>query len=247
MYFNMKRYYFGVVKRRFLFILLLFVPGLFLIVSASMPDRFQVKQVINIADNSPVALMSNPVGYRAFKELKKAPSAFFMNPYTLNKLTGAVLSGWSDRYGSMITESIRTCMSMSDAGEDKIQIIYYGTNREIGEILVGYYSERLIKKAIEGQVRSNNGAPGFKPALFGGIEIEELRALWRSDRLYPLIYSVLISIVLVFLLFGVLEWNDQSFKSERQIARYIGLPILGTVPDLNKVATLMQKEESTSI
>ncbi|MBU1169757.1 MAG: hypothetical protein KKD44_09365 [Proteobacteria bacterium] len=244
MNFNVKRYYYGIVKRRLLALVIFIIPAVFLIVSAIFPDRYTVVQNVTISEDSPVALLTNPVGFMAFKELNEDPSAFFLNAYALNKITGTLLSGWAEKYGPVMDDVIKTSMNMVLAGKNTVQISYFGKSREVGDILVSFYSDRLVKKALEGLVRSNNEGPGIMPDLSGGIEVYEIRAVWRPERLRPLIYCTMASIILVLILFGFLEWNDPSFKSERQIARYIGLPILGNVPDLNKVAALIRAEES---
>ncbi|GAB6094587.1 hypothetical protein JCM14469_08390 [Desulfatiferula olefinivorans] len=243
MYFNLKRYYYGIVKRRMLAWLILLIPAVFLVVSATLPDRYTVVQNVTVSADSPVALMTNPVGYMPFSELIEDPDSFFLNSYALNKLTGTFLSGWAEKYGPIIDDVIRTSMTMAFSGQNTVQIIYSGTSRDVGEILVSFYADRLVKKSLEGLVRSNNGSPDVTPDLSGDVDVYEIRALWRQERLMPLIYCTLASIVLVLILFGFLEWNDPAFKSERQIARYIGLPILGNVPDLNKVAALLQNRD----
>lgn len=242
MYFNIKRYYYGVVKRKLLLLLVLIIPTVYVIVSALLPDRFSVVQYIAVSEESPIALTTDPVGYKPFKDFVQDTEPFFMNSYALNRLAGTLLAGWAEKYGPVMDEVIKTTMSMDMYGKNRAQIRYYGKSREVGEILVTFYSDRLVNKALEGLVRSNNEAPAHKPELIGGIEVYELRAVWRSERIRPFIYCCVASFVLVLVLIGFLEWNDPSFKSERQIARYIGLPILGNIPDLNKVAMLIKSD-----
>lgn len=242
MYFNLKRYYYGILKRKTLLLLMLVIPVVYLIAAATIPDRYTVVQTVALSEDSPVALLTNPVGYMTFAELKRNPESFFLNSYAINKLTGTLLAGWAEKYGPVIDSVIRTSMTMTVSGKHTIQIGYYGRSREVGEILVTFYADRLVKKALEGIVRSNENMPEVKPELIGDVEFYEIKAYWRDERAKPLIFCTLASIILVLVLFGFLEWNDPSFKSERQIARYIGLPILGNVPDLNKVAALIHHE-----
>ena len=239
MYFNIKRYFYGIIKRRILALLVFVIPSGFLVVSAILPDRYSVVQNVTVSETSPIALMNNPVGVISFKELNTDPAAFFLNSYALTKLSGTVLSGWTEKYRSIMDDMIKSSMTMVSLGENTVQIRYYGKSRELGEILVTFYADRLVKKAMEGLVRSNTSGPGMKPELSGSVGIHELRSLWRSDRTIPLVLCFIVSLILVSILFGFLEWSDPSFKSERQIARYIGLPILGSIPDLNKVAALI--------
>lgn len=242
MYFNIKRYLYGMTKRKGIGLFILIIPMVFLIISAVIPDRYTVTQNIDITNDSPVALMTDPVGFMTFKELSLKPDAFFLNSYSLTKLTNDIMTGWAEKYGAVIGDMIKTSMGLTRLDGRTVQVVYTGTSREIGEILVRFYADRLVKKAHEGLARSNNSGSGNMPALSGSIEIREMKAIWRSDRLAPLSFCIGASVVLVLLLFGFLEWNDSSLKSERQIARYIGLPILGNIPDLNKVALVLDSK-----
>lgn len=245
MYFNIKRYYYGVLKRKILLLLVLVIPLFYLGVSAYLPDRYSVIQNVEVSENSPMALLTNPIGVMPLNDLMADSSSFFMNSYALNRLSGNLLSGWAEKYGPVLDQVIKHTMSMDYYGKNRVQIKYFGKSRDVGETLVSFYSERLVKKAVEGLVRSNIESPAIKPDLSGGIEVYEIRTLWRPERLLPFVMCCVASLVLVLVLLGFLEWNDPSFKSERQIARYIGLPILGTIPDINKVAGRIRDEKET--
>ena len=70
----------------------------------------------------------------------------------------------------------------------------------------------------------------------GNIEINAHRTLWRPERLVPLVLITFISLIGVLMVLVLLEWSDPSFKSERQVAQYLELPILGSLPNLNKIS-----------
>jgi len=242
MYFNIKRYLYGMAKRKWIGLFILIIPMVFLAMSAIIPDRYTVTQNVEITNDSPVALMTDPVGFMTFKQLSLEPESFFLNSYSFTKLTSDIMTGWAEKYGAIIGDMIKESMGLTRLDGRTVQIVYTGKSREIGEILVGFYADRLVKKANEGLIRSNTTEILGKPALSGSIEIREIKAMWRSDRMGPLLFCISASVVLVLLLFGFLEWNDSSLKSERQIARYIGLPILGNIPDLNKVALVLHSK-----
>lgn len=242
MYFNIKRYLYGMAKRKWIGLFILIIPMVFLVMSAIIPDRYTVTQNVEITNDAPVALMTDPVGFMTFKQLSLEPESFFLNSYSLTKLTNDIMTGWAEKYGAVIGDMIKESMGLIRLDGRTIQIVYTGKSREIGEILVEFYADRLVIKAQEGLTRSNTSEFLVKPALSGSIEIREMKAMWRSDRMGPLLYCIGASVVLVLLLFGFIEWNDSSLKSERQIARYIGLPILGNIPDLNKVALVLHSK-----
>ena len=72
--------------------------------------------------------------------------------------------------------------------------------------------------------------------MIGGIRINKAAVLWRADRLFPILLIFICSLMAVLFWIGFLEVCDQSLKSERQVARYLGLPTLGAVPDLNTIS-----------
>ena len=59
----------------------------------------------------------------------------------------------------------------------------------------------------------------------------------------PLLLSLFLSVLGVAGLLWALEWMDPSFKSERQIARYLDVPVLGSMPDLNKITNSMTPQD----
>lgn len=248
MNFNIKRYFYGMAKRKWIGLLIFVIPAVFLFLSAIFPDRYSVSQGIAIEDSSPVAYMTDPVGFMSFDKLVQDPSSLFLNQYSLTRISTDILAGWAEKYGAALGDEIRESMSLIRVDDRTAQIVYTGKSREVGIALVGFYADRLVKKAHEGLVRSNTPETVTKTALSGDLETRELRALWRSDRLGPFLYCLTASAVLVFLLFGFLEWSDSSLKSERQIARYCDLPILGNIPDLNRVAQgLHAKDHAKSV
>lgn len=243
MYFNIKRYFYGMARRKWMSVLILVIPCVFFIISAMIPDRFTVVQNVAITADAPVALMTEPEGFMTYERLSQDSSVFFLNSYSLTKLTSDIMTGWSEKFGSVIGDMIKETMSLKRLNDTTVQIVYVGKSREIGEILVGFYSDRLVKKAHEGLIRSNDQGLNQKPGLEGTMASHEMKAIWRAERLGPLLYCIAASVFLVLLLFGFIEWNDSSLKSERQIARYTGLPILGNIPDLNKVAQVIHTKE----
>lgn len=253
MHFNVKRYLYGALGRR-LWLLLIFLTLLaYLALSAIRSDRFSVKQNISIAKGTPVAFVGfgvTPVGLIPMGDIAARPDDFFQNKFTVRKLYSELHSG-PTMYGldgqvNSLKNTIKNVMSLTMPDENVVTITYYGRDQNMGKTLVGYYSKRLVQKAREGLDRSRlrNSKPQL-PKLKGGRQVEEHRALWRSERLLPLVVIFIISLIAVMALLAVLEWADLSFKSERQVARYLGLPILGSLPDLSKVSAVLDTTHSS--
>jgi hypothetical protein len=241
MHFNVKRYLHGALGRRLWLLLILLIPLAYLSWSAIRSDRFSVKQSISIAKESPVAFGVTPVGFERMGDIVARPDNFFQNNFTVRKLysdlhTGTAMYG-SDGQFNTLFNNIKNNMSLTMPDDNVVTITYHGRDQKLGKTLVGYYSKRLVQKAKEGLDRSKlRNSKSQLPKLKGSMEVEEHRALWRSERLSPLVVIFIISLIAVMALLAVLEWTDLSFKSERQVARYLGLPILGSLPDLSKIS-----------
>jgi hypothetical protein len=250
MHFNIKRYFFGISERRFWLLLILFPSMCYIFVSAGYTDRFSIKQNISISKDLPLALASGPAGLKTMKEIVSHPDDFFLNNYAVRKLYTNLYVGTAvyraDGQFRNLLETIKNTMSIEMPSENIAIIAFYGKDKAIGQTLASYYANRLIQKGKEGLVRSKHKKSGFKlPALMGILEINEHRTLWRPERLIPLVLITFISLIGVLMVLAVLEWSDPSFKSERQVAQYLELPILGSLPDLNKIsAALHAKRES---
>ena len=247
MYFNIKRYFYGISKRRFWLLFILFPPMVYIFLSAGYTDRFSIKQNISISKDLPLALASGPAGLKQIKEIVVHPDDFFLNNYAVRKLYTELYVGTAvyraDGQFRNLLEMIKNNMSIEVPSENIAIIAYIGKDKAVGQTLVSYYANRFIQKGKEGLVRSKHEESSIKlPALRGNMEINEHRSLWRSERLVPLVLITFISLIGVLMVLGVLEWFDPSFKSERQVAQYLELPILGSLPDLNKVSEALHSK-----
>jgi len=222
----------------------------YIFVSASNTDRFSIRQNISISKGLPIALASGPGGLKQIKEIVFHPDSFFLNNYAVRKLYTKLYVGTTvyraDGQFRNLLEKIKNSMSIKMPSENIAVITFYGEDKAIGQTLVSYYSDRLVQKGKEGLLRSKHKESNFKlPALTGNMEINEHRSLWRSERFVPLVLITFISLIGVLLVLAVFEWSDPSFKSERQVAQYLELPILGSLPDLNKISAALHTERES--
>ena len=234
----------GFLKRRVLLFLIPVLPILYLVFASVGADRFAIKQKVSISKDLPVALASSPVGFKSAIDIIFAPEIFFQNSFAMNKLfqdtSGGILPAWSEKQSIEVIQSVRNDMSIKMVGNNMAQIEFYGKNQQIGESLVNFYSTRLVQKAREGIDRSNIAISSDQtPKLAGNMQVVEYRAFWRPERLMPFVQLTVLSIFAVLFFMGVREWNDSSFKSERQLGRYLNIPVLGSVPDINRVSDMI--------
>jgi hypothetical protein len=220
----------------------------YIFVSASYTDRFSIKQNISISKDLPLALASGPAGLKQMKKIVSHPDDFFLNNFAVRKLYTKLYVGTAvyraDGQFRNLLEMIKNNMSIEMPSENIAVITFFGKDKAIGQTLVSFYANRLIQKGKEGLVRGKHKESSFKlPALIGNMEINEHRTLWRPERLIPLVLITFISLIGVLMVLAVLEWFDPSFKSERQVAQYLDLPILGSLPDLNKVSAALRSKQ----
>ncbi len=91
------------------------------------------------------------------------------------------------------------------------------------------------------QVQQEGRAPAIPKSppyseLKGGLAVESQKALWRNERLPVTVLLLAAGLAAVLIWIGILELLDTSFKSERQIARILRLPVLGTVPNVFRLS-----------
>ncbi len=244
MHFHIKRYLYGVWRRRLWLLLILLPPLIYIVLSAVHFDRFSIKQNINISKDVPVVLAASPNGLKPVGEVVANPDDFLLSNFAVRKLYTNFYAGTAvyraDRQFRILLETIKDNMSLAMQSENILMVGYHGKDRKVGKALVGYYSQRLIQKIEEGLERSKHrGINSKAPFLMGEMEIKEHHAFWRSERLSPFVLIGIVSLMVVLIALGVLEWSDPSFKSERQVAQYLDLPILGSLPDLKKTYTAL--------
>ena len=245
MRFFLKRYLHVVsVRRRWL--LLLFIPPLaYLLIAAIIPDRFSIVQTISIPENASVQLGKKPGASLPVSEIASRPEIFFQDGFALILLKreldpGTVINPIETPLGRLKT-IVENGMTLALRGKKTAVITYEGEDRNLGKELVSFYSRRLVDKIKAGGAKSKPGDGNKQPSatLIGQTETEEYRTLWRGERLFPSLGIAIISLGVILIIIALLEWSDSSFKSERQVARYLELPILGSLPDLEKIPVAM--------
>jgi hypothetical protein len=244
MFFHLKRYYYGLLNYRSLLWLMLFPPLLFIVISLMTPNLFVIKQDIRLSKNAPVALITSPVGYISMQELLSSPRTLFQNKLSIRALYGQMYSDidyyrTDPQFRALFVEA-RNHMDLEKSKNDMVHIVYKGPEKEKGIMMVGFYADRLVQNVSEG-IRRSKAKAHYVPKLTGEVKIGEKQIIFETSRLWQLFQVAVISVIGIMILCGILEYRDSSFKSERQMARYLDVPILGSIPDLNKVYASMEK------
>ncbi len=248
--FFIRRYLMKLSALKWLLIFALIPAVVYLAAAAGRADRFTVTQKVKIAPEAPLALSGSPSEYAATDWFLVHQEALFQDMPAVQAL-GRELNRELSTEGAMYSDTqlyrmIKRTMSLSYQNS-LLLVTYRGADQDMGRTLAAYFSGRVIQKSVEGLRRQESGgsrvgpqegrqAPAGRPELSGGPTVAGERALWRGDRLVPALLLLLAGIAAVLVLIGILELADTSLKSERQVARFLHLPVLGSVPDLNRVS-----------
>jgi hypothetical protein len=257
--FFVKRYLYKISSQRGLFILALVPACIYLAAAAAQMDRFKIYQAIKIAPDIPLALSKSPSDVMSIDWLvAHQDDELFLDGYALQTLNRELQQKELPTQPAVMTEAqlrrvIKHAMSLSYE-KDTLSIRYSGTNQGMGEFLAAFYAKKIVKKAEDGvrrqemlsarQVQQEGRAPaGAKSPpyseLKGGLTVESEKVLWRNDRLPMTLLLLAAGLAAVLVWVGILEFLDPSFKSERQIARILRLPVLGTVPNVFRLSKVI--------
>jgi hypothetical protein len=253
--FFIKRYLYKLSSQRSLLILALIPAFIYLAVAAANMDRFKISQAITIAPDTPLALSNSPSDVTSTAWFVAHPEELFLDSYTLQTLNRELQKQLQAQPAAVMTEAqlmqiIKSAMSMS-YGNDLLRISYSGVDREMGAFLAAFYAKKIVKKAEdgvrrqemlaarqlqqEGRVQPGPKSPPYSE-LQGGLTVESQKALWRSERLPMTVLLLAAGLAAMLIWIGILELLDPCFKSERQIARILRLPVLGTVPNVFRLS-----------
>lgn len=240
----LSRYGNALMVRKKWFLGVLFVLVSYLLLAAQYDVRYFVFQDFAPYDGkTAVALPNSPVGTMDLDELITDSDKFFIDGFTLPQLKKLLLP--IDNTGELANENdlirfVHFTMSLMKIDGTQIRLSYLGPDLSIGKAMVVFYRERLLKRIEEGnartQLRSARPSEVIQPASrliqpVGNISVEQIKSMWGGDRILPAITIVLFSFVIILIIIAFTEFFDTSFRSERQIARYLGVSILGVMPD----------------
>ncbi len=256
--FFVKRYVSAVSARRAWFLLALIPPLVYLALAAGRYDRYTILQDVTISKSSPVSSVKDPISFFPMEILLTQPDDFFTDTFALRNLVEQLAARGLLRVNDDAQRHLRVIvarhMSLEMPDANTAQISYNGDDPDLGKALVGFFAARLVTRATQGLARMEldarrNPASSLSPAWQGTvsttdeIQIRPIRSLWRPERLRPTLFLLFVALAAVLFLIGVSEWTDPSFKSERQVARYLEVPLLGSLPDLDRLSALADEKK----
>ena len=211
---------------------------LYLGISAAIPDRFVVRQDISATGDTLISLSPRAADLRSLQELISTPDLFFLNRFALALLSKRLemrmpgIQDWSPEVSLM--DKVDRCLRLDMIGKNAVRIAYEGNRRKEGETMVAFYSQRLVKQAKDYLALNRSAVKDGTaiPRMIGRITVVEKRSLWCNSRVTPVLLIFGITLLVLVVLISLIEWFKPSFRSERHIANYLKVPILGAFPDL---------------
>lgn len=256
--FYIQRYFFKLATLRGIFLFSLLPAFIYFVAAASQPDRFSIYQNIKIPPEAPLAVSGSPLEFAATDWFLVHQDELFLDAYTLQTLRRDLrkdlMQQGATAGDAQLVQMVKRSMSLSYINT-MLRVTYNGNDLMMGRFLTAFYAQRVLKKAEDGMKRQGMllsrqqalmeeqvspippTAPDFE--LAGGMTVASERALWRSERAPMTLLLLAAGVAAALLWIGLQEMLDTSFKSERQVARFLHAPVLGSVPNLSRISKAM--------
>lgn len=222
-------------------LLALLPPLVYLVIAAQTDVTYTVSQeVLEDAGQVPVAAPDSPVATAPLSDLKADPAGLFLDGFALSRLEKAIAL-LDDSPGvaneAELRRRVNATMEITTGSDATLGVSYVGKDLALGQLLVGFYAERLLERVAAGAARTRSEAvPAAELLPNAEMVVAETTSAWAADRLLPTLVIFALSLLAVLAVIAGLEIAHPAFKSERQIARYLGLPLLGSLPDARQLS-----------
>ncbi len=256
MIFNIRRYLYALTQHLHWLALALIPLATYLLITGIKADRFTLTRSLQLNPDYPVAVTTSPVDTVSLKSLTTAPNHFFTDPLALASWrrfaeTDPGLAKYNFKDKNTMLAAIEA-LSLKIVKENQIQLSYFGADAELGLQLINYYMNRLLSRLRAGYHRQTTAflnSNNFVPPEHLQIDKTKLKrtehqAWWRGERLGAATVATLLPFIVALIIIGFREFLDPSFKSGRQAARYLNLPILGFIPSLDPIINNLQEGKS---
>ena len=256
MLFNLRRYLYALTQHSYWLVLAILPLAAYLLITGIRADRFTLSRSLIINPDYPVAVTTSPVDTITLKSLVTTPNHFFTDRLALSSWrrfaeTDPGLAKYNFKDKNTMLAAIEA-LSLSLDKEGQLQLGYFGPDAELGVQLINYYMNRLLSRLRAGYHRQSETILKTKdltPLEQLQLDKTELKrtehhAWWRSERLGPATIVTLLPFIAALIIIGFREFLDPSFKSGRQAARYLKLPILGFIPSLDPIINNLQEGKS---
>ena len=253
--FWLRRYVCAVAANRRWLLLALVPPTLYLAIAAVRPASFSVRQDVAVTADSPILVRSRPAAFARMRDVVAQSRDFLQGnsePLAVHaRLKARLPREDPDSLYRVLNLHIADVLSLTMPADGRVRLTYSGRDRALGETVVEYYAERLVHRADEGRARTRrllpqeDGAPEQSDTAqptAGPLHVSAYRTVWQADRLGPAMLFLFVCLFLILALLGLDDTLADSFRSQRQMSRYLELPVLGSIPDLDPIAAKLSAQ-----
>ncbi|WP_200372809.1 hypothetical protein [Thiocystis violacea] len=214
---------------------LILLPLLIYLIGAAYLDRqYRVQQ--DFSYSGTILVVKNPVSTLSLDELMADPDQLFLDGFAISRLQQKMEllrdGDVAPRGEADLRRRVHSTLSLAGEGDSMARLSYQGNDGELGRYLVNYFTERLLQRIEDAKVRQTSSigaASRFEKS--GEMTVSASPDPWNADRGLPAAAILGLSLLVFLVLVGIREIANPSFKSDRQIARYLGLPVLGSLPN----------------
>ena len=257
MLFHLRLFLHAIRKNTKFFVFVLVPPLAYLAFQAYVPYTYTLAQDFVTEEQTVFAFGPNPLDIVQLQEIKENPDLLFTDRLALMDLRNHLLveeavqrpewTSWlPSQVNLFIQRSLHHNVSLQDKDGNRMSLVYDGPDRELGQAMLSFYTQRLLHGAQKAQERSlvdvavsrtqalGQGAfPGI--AVDGPVQIAASRLLYHPDRLGPALWVLCISVLVFLALVWLMEHARPKLYTPRQTSRYLNVRVLGQLPDLNKL------------
>ena len=245
------------VAARMKYVILAFVPALaYLVVMGLIPHNFQINQTLVAPNKTLLSPGVNPLDLVTMESVLKDPQHFLTDNHVLMDLREQLLTGdrvdrpqWAgwlpSRFAIFIKRTVLQDMTIASIGDDRITIGYQGDDRELGVALVDFYSQRLIRASQRAQERAilrpelvpqeAGTASATGVTLQGAVSVNTSTVFITPDRVWTALWLSIIFIIIALAAIWIMEMARPKLYTERQASRYLDTPVLGAIPNLERM------------
>lgn len=228
-------------------ILAILPAAFYLLVAAQRADSFSVIQDFDFEGDVPVAAADHPVRTLPLSELVSAPDSLFLDPFALSQLMERLRleTIWSHLTERDLPPIVYATMRLELVEPGRLSLAYQGSDGELGARLVAWYSQRLIVRVQDGESRAQAAGvldQAYRFERAGETRFIATKAPWRASRLVLALLLLFGSMLIIVSVIIVIDLLDRSFRSTRQVARYLETPVLGELPDLDVLSRRLKVE-----
>lgn len=234
------------------------VPAvIYLIIAAMFPHSYEISQDLRARDEAKLAPGPSPMDLVSVQSVLSEPQSFFTTNQVLMDLREQLLTGdtlereeWSQwmpsRFAVFIKRTVRNDLTLQSSDTNMLTLSYQGQDQKLGKFLVDFYAQRLVwagqraqkREALTSQSQGQNGDQDkakSEISLAGELQIDSSRTLLTWERTVVALVILAACLVLALITIWLKETSRPKLYTERQAARYLDIPVLGSVPNLDRL------------